>query len=175
MGGEQIYIYAVQIYKGRVQILSISHLAGRMQDAKSKVHCAFCIFFNILWCWQIWSRLACFKLREYETKIKVSLADESRFLAKSCRHNKWWAGTTSLPYFITHVHTKRVGMENISSASIEGDLAPLAWLFNYRIFKVFGWSQITWSLVGKIFERSSQGKPIFSLLCVPDKNSMVAM
>ena len=38
MGGEQIYIYAVQIYKGRVQILSISHLAGRMQDAKSKVH-----------------------------------------------------------------------------------------------------------------------------------------
>ena len=36
MGGSR-YIYAVQIYKGRVQILSISHLAGRMQDAKSFV------------------------------------------------------------------------------------------------------------------------------------------
>ena len=35
--GESGYIYAVQIYKGRVQILSISHLAGRMQDAKSIV------------------------------------------------------------------------------------------------------------------------------------------
>ena len=38
--GESRYIYAVQIYKGRVQILSISHLAGRMQDAKSEVQCA---------------------------------------------------------------------------------------------------------------------------------------
>ena len=29
-----------------------------------------------------------------------------------------------LTYFPTHVHTKPVGMENISSASIEGDIAP---------------------------------------------------